>query len=289
MVNVINRYSLKYQNLGATRVVTQETASAYYSTNTQHSDEWYTPPNIISLVLQVLNEIDLDPCAEGNKNIPAHSYYTRIDDGLEHEWNGRLFLYPPSSHPDKWIAKLTAEVSSGRVSEAIALLPAQTDTDWLNSVLKTQPVCFWKERITFLDANSQPNLPATQSYCFVYWGNNQYRFKEVFEQHGIVYLPIWKSDEAEQSSNDEVLLVNSTSSTKRRSRGKGTGRIHFRTVTKRNGKQYDQPWYDWELNTGSKTISRSTYIPKHLFNIIMELEISKAPVNEILGMLGIIL
>ena len=86
-----------------------------------------------------------------------------------------------------------------------------------------------------------------------------------------------------------VLVVELTSSTKRRSRGKGTGRIHFRTVTKRNGKQYDQPWYDWELNTGIKTISRSTYIPKHLFKIILELEISKAPVNEILGMLGIIL
>ncbi|RUS99156.1 hypothetical protein DSM106972_078580 [Dulcicalothrix desertica PCC 7102] len=290
MVNVINRYSLKYQNLGTTRVVTQEAPSAYYTTNTQHLDEWYTPPNIISLVQRVLNEIDLDPCAEGNKNIPARSHYTRIDDGLEHEWNGRLFLYPPSSHPDKWIAKLQTEVSSGRVSEAVALLPAQTDTDWLNSVLKTQPVCFWKERITFLDANSQPNLPATQSHCFLYWGNNQYRFKEVFEPHGIVYLPIWKSDEAQQlPSNDEVLPVELTSSTKRRSRGKGTGRIHFRTVTKRNGKQYEQPWYDWELNTGSKTISRSTYIPKHLFNIILELEISKAPVNEILGMLGIIL
>lgn len=302
MVNVINRYSLKYQDLGATRVVTQEASGGYYTTNTQHSDEWCTPPNIISLVLQVLNEIDLDPCAEGNKNIPARSYYTRIDDGLQHEWNGRLFLYPPSSHPDKWIAKLQTEVSSGRVSEAIALLPAATDTDWLNSVLKTQPVCFWKERITFLDANHQPNLPATQSYCFVYWGNNQYRFKEVFEQYGIVYLPIWKSDEVlpvdltssttsapQENQPQTVLPVDLTSSTKRRSRGKGTGRIHFRTVTKRNGKQYDQPWYDWELKTESKTISKSTYIPKHLFNIILELEISKAPVNEILGMLGIIL
>ncbi len=307
MINVINRYSDKYQNLGATRVVTQEASGRYYTTNTQHSDEWCTPPDIINLVLEVLSEIDLDPCAEGDKNIRARSHYTATDDGLRHEWNGRLFINPPFSQSFKWIAKLQTEVSSGRVSEAIALLPAVTDTDWLNSVLKTQPVCFWKERIRFLDANYQPNLPATQSHCLVYWGNNQYKFKQVFEPHGIVYLPIWRSDEDNYSSNDEVLLVNSrlcTLSTieeepqtvlpvnsrlctKRRSRGKGTGRIHWRTVTKRNGKQYEQPWYDWELNTESKTISKSTYIPKHLFNIILELEINKAPVLEILGMLGV--
>ncbi|BAZ10933.1 C-5 cytosine-specific DNA methylase [Calothrix sp. NIES-4071] len=390
MVNVIDRHDRLCLKTAATRTdVVKSNSSSYYTSASQHLDEWCTPPNIIELVLQVLNEIDLDPCAEGNKNIPARSHYTKIDDGLQHEWYGRLFINPPFSHPAEWIAKLQAELLNGRVSEAIALLPAATDTDWLNSVLKTQPVCFWKERIIFLDADLKPNLLATQSHCLVYWGNNQYKFRQIFEQYGIVYLPIWKSDEDNQPSTDEVLPVNSTSSTvstieqdsqtvlpvnstsstvstieqdsqtvlpvnstsstvstieqdsrtvlpinstsstvstieqdsqtvlpvnltsstvstieqdsqtvlpvnstsstKRRGRGKGTGRIHWRTVTKRNGKQYEQPWYDWQLNMGKKTISKSTYIPKHLFSIILELEINKAPVNEILAMLGIIL
>jgi DNA N-6-adenine-methyltransferase (Dam) len=382
MINLIDRYDNLCQNSGATRVVlTKETSGNYYTSTSLHVDEWCTPPDIVELVLKVLGEIDLDPCAEDTKNIPARLHYTKIDDSLQREWYGRLFLHPPSSHPEKWIVKLTAELLNGRVSEAIALLPTATDTDWLNSVLKTQPVCFWKERIQFLDANHQTILPATQSYCLVYWGSNQHRFKQVFEQHGVVYLPIWKSDENNQSLNQEVLPVNSTSSTAsnvqqisasseltsstnlitapaeqpkmvlpvnstsstasnvqqisasseltsstnlitapaeqpkmvlpvnstsstalnveqisasseltsstRRRKGKGTGRIHWRTVTKRNGKQYEQPWYDWELNIGKKTISKSTYIPKHLFNIILELEINKAPVNEILSMLGV--
>ncbi|MBF2067446.1 MAG: hypothetical protein IGS39_23970 [Calothrix sp. C42_A2020_038] len=327
MVNVINRYSDKCHNSHQPHLFIQESASGYYATSSTYFDEGCTPPNIIELVLRVLGQIDLDPCAEGDKKITARLHYTLQDDGLQHNWYGRLFINPPFSCPGKWIVKLQNEFLSGRVQEAIALLPTVTDTDWLNSALKTQPICFLKERIKFLDASYQPNLSAPHSYCLVYWGNNQHQFQEVFEEYGIVYLPIWRLTQNNLPSNEKVLLVNSTSSTnhvpsqqqsqvlpvnstsstnqapnpsesrvlpvnstsstKRRARGKGTGRIHWRTVTKRNGKQYEQAWYDWELNMGKKTISKSTYIPKHLLNIILELEINKAPVNEILGMLGI--
>jgi DNA N-6-adenine-methyltransferase (Dam) len=329
MVNVINRYD-KYQNTYKSSVLAQEAKSGYY-TSTSNSDEWYTPPDIVELVLRVLKEIDLDPCAESDKKIPARLHYTLKDDGLQQDWHGRLFINPPFSCPGKWVEKLQDSMLSGANLEAIALLPTATDTDWLNSILKTQPICFLKERIKFLDGDYQPNLLAPHSHCLVYWGDHEQQFKEVFEEYGIVYLPVWSQSKNNHSSTQEVLPVsltssttttveqqsqtvlpvNSTSSTnqkapiqqqsqtvlpvsltsstKRRARGKGTGRIHWRTVTKKNGKQYEQAWYDWELNTETKTISRSTYIPKYLLSIILELEINKAPVNEILSMLGIIL
>ncbi|MEC4814721.1 MAG: hypothetical protein SAK29_15790, partial [Scytonema sp. PMC 1069.18] len=77
----------------------------------------------------------------------------------------------------------------------------------------------------------------------------------------------------------------STVSTKRRSRGEGTGRIQWRTITKKNGKQYQQAWYDWQIHSSEKTISKSTYIPKRFLTNVLELEAQKAPVREILKLL----
>ena len=92
----------------------------------------------------------------------------------------------------------------------------------------------------------------------------------------------------EQTETESVLMVNSsTVSTKKRSRGEGTGRIQWRTITKKNGKQYQQAWYDWQLKQGGKTISKSTYISKRLLPKIQQLEMDKAPVREILQVLGI--
>lgn len=78
------------------------------------------------------------------------------------------------------------------------------------------------------------------------------------------------------------------STSNKRRKGEGTGRIQWRTITKKNGKQYKQPWYDWQIKEGEKTLSRCTYIPKRLLAKIEELEASKAPVREILKLLGAI-
>jgi hypothetical protein len=48
-----------------------------------------------------------------------------------------------------------------------------------------------------------------------------------------------------------------------------------------------QAWYDWQLHVGSKVISKSTYIPKHLINSIQELDAQKATIMEILSLLSV--
>jgi hypothetical protein len=85
---------------------------------------------------------------------------------------------------------------------------------------------------------------------------------------------------------ETVLMVHSTVSTKRRSRGEGTGRIQWRTITKKNGKQYKQAWYDWQIHQGEKVISKTAYIPKQLIKTIQELEEAKVPIIEVLKLLG---
>ena len=166
------------------------------------TDCWYTPPSIVELVIQVLGEINLDPCADDGRHIRATKHYTFDDNGLEQSWCGKVYMNPPYSHPGAWMKKLQLEFETGNVDEAIALVPAATDTNWLSPVLKTQPVCFWKGRIKFLGQDYQPKSSARQSHVLVYWGNNWQKFREVFEDYGVVYFPIPSVD------NDEVLGEN---------------------------------------------------------------------------------
>ncbi|MEB3218908.1 MAG: DNA N-6-adenine-methyltransferase [Nostocales cyanobacterium 94392] len=165
------------------------------SPKSKPSDRCYTPPHIVELIVRVLGTIDLDPCADDGKHIDAQVHYTAADDGLSKPWHGRIFFNPPYSCPGKWVTWFLQEYAAGRVMEAIALLPAATDTNWMSPLLKSQPVCFWKGRIKFLDENYQPmRSGARQSHVFVYWGENVQRFREVFEDYGVVCIPTFLND-----------------------------------------------------------------------------------------------
>ncbi|NJM22172.1 MAG: hypothetical protein HC836_13085 [Richelia sp. RM2_1_2] len=72
-------------------------------------------------------------------------------------------------------------------------IPAYSDTNWLSPVLNTQTVCFWKMQDAVLRVEQ---TSSTRSH--------------------------------KQSLS--VLRVDQTSSTTRRSRGEGTGRIHWRSI-----------------------------------------------------------
>lgn len=171
------------------------------------SDKWYTPPQITELVAAALGAIDLDPCADEGKHIPAAAHYTALDDGLAREWHGRVFINPPYSCPGKWVAKLQAEVDSGRVTEAIALVPAATDTNWFHPYLKSQPLCFWKGRIKFLDTTYKPKETARQSHCLLYWGANEQKFKRVFDEVGTVKNVVEQEELAREKVKPGLYVV----------------------------------------------------------------------------------
>ena len=69
------------------------------------SDEWYTPPSIF----ESLGPFDLDPCAPVKPLWKiAKVNYSKLDDGLSHEWHGRVWLNPPYSHPliERFVKKM---------------------------------------------------------------------------------------------------------------------------------------------------------------------------------------
>lgn len=84
----------------------------------------------------------------------------------------------------------------------------------------------------------------------------------------------------------EQLLPKSSSGI-RRQKGSGSGSIHWRTINI-NGKNYQQPYYHYEFRSkGERLIKSSKYIPKRLISQVQRLEEEKAPVLEILKVLGV--
>ena len=87
------------------------------------------------------------------------------DDGLAQEWHGSVYMNPPyGSAIDAWVAKLCREHESGRVAEAVALLPARTDAQWFRR-LRPYPRCFIWGRLRFSDGDATAPFPSMTVYC----------------------------------------------------------------------------------------------------------------------------
>lgn len=149
-------------------------------------DEWLTPPEIVDGVLEVLGEVDLDPCSNtfGEPAVPAVSRFTEADDGLAREWGGRVYMNPPyGAAIGAWVDKLRREYDDGNVTEAIALVPARTDTAWFQA-LRDCAVCFVRGRLRFSGADNSAPFPSVLAY----FGDDRARFVETFAGSGDIWV-----------------------------------------------------------------------------------------------------
>jgi phage N-6-adenine-methyltransferase len=150
------------------------------------SDEWYTPPHIFELALDVIGEFDLDPSWHPDSPVRASTTYTEADDGLARAWHGRTWLNPPHGREiGEWIDKLVSEYEAGQVTEAMALIPARVDTQWFRR-LDPYPRCYVYGRLVF--ANSEVNTPFPRA--IPYLGSNVECFIEVFGSVGGIWARI---------------------------------------------------------------------------------------------------
>ena len=84
-----------------------------------------------------------------------------------------------------WTEYLVKEYKSGRVIEALALLPARTDTEWFKG-LREYPICFINGRLRFSNANNTAPFPS----MLVYLGEDVNMFKKVFSSVGGIFKMI---------------------------------------------------------------------------------------------------
>lgn len=149
------------------------------------SPEWYTPGHIVARVQAALGGIDLDPCADAERSVPAERHYTADDDGLGRPWSGRVYMNPPYGRGiDAWIERLCDHYARGYVSEAVALVPARVDTQWWKR-LKAFPVCFLEGRLNFSEHENSAPFPS----AVVYLGQTRAAFFAAFGDAGSMYVP----------------------------------------------------------------------------------------------------
>lgn len=148
------------------------------------SDEHYTPPEIIKAVINCMGEISLDPCSNSHlePNVPAINHYTIDDDGLLATWQTpHLYMNPPYSEVGMWLKKLVQECDNGNVEEAIALVKADTSTQWFQQIwANAVAVCFAHHRLAFLGESNDGNS-ATFASCIAYFGSRPEQFYEAFQ------------------------------------------------------------------------------------------------------------
>ncbi|MFZ1413665.1 MAG: DNA N-6-adenine-methyltransferase [Defluviicoccus sp.] len=153
-------------------------------------NEWYTPAPYIEAARACLGSIDLDPASApaAQETVRAAHFFTRDDDGLKHEWRGRVWLNPPYAQPDitHFIDKLLGEVAAGRATEAILLTHNYTDTGWFHAAAgQCAALCFTRGRIRFVGAGGEIAAP-TQGQAFFYFGPGLERFRASFASFGFI-------------------------------------------------------------------------------------------------------
>jgi len=161
------------------------------------SNEYYTPPEYIEAARQVMGAIDLDPatCEQAQAHIQATAYFTEKDDGLAQAWYGRVWINPPygkignDSSQGVWGQKLIAEHTAGRVVEGVLLVRAAVGYEWFELLWDKLPVCFARERLSFIRVDGNNDGQSKQGTAFFYVGENTKRFTEIFKRFGRVILP----------------------------------------------------------------------------------------------------
>lgn len=146
----------------------------------------------------MLGKIDLDPasCEEANRTVKATNYYTIHSNGLLHTWRGLVWLNPPfgtsaatnnagDSNIKLFTEKLVESYERGLVEQAILLARADPSAYWF-AQLWNYPICFVSKNFYFDGPAGKGSIKHRFGTCFVYFGTNEEKFIEVFNQFGNV-------------------------------------------------------------------------------------------------------
>ena len=117
--------------------------------NMFHSNEWYTPPDILAALGE---EYDLDPCSPGQDHwVKAKNIYTREDNGLSQKWEGFVFMNPPFGGRNgvvPWLVKFLDHANG------IAIVSGLTSSGWFHDyAIKSDAILFPKGKTKFISPN----------------------------------------------------------------------------------------------------------------------------------------
>ena len=154
--------------------------------------EWFTPVKYVEPARRVLGAIDLDPAStqQANEVIKATQFYTHHDNGLLHQWRGRVWMNPPYAQPliSQFCEHLVKEVQAGGVTAAVVLVNNATETAWFRRVAAvSRAVCFPDGRVCFWHPSKETSTPL-QGQALLYIGPDLEVFRQEFTPLGTVWV-----------------------------------------------------------------------------------------------------
>ena len=121
------------------------------------TDEWETPKELFDLLDKEFH-FNLDPCAT-HLNAKCKKYITKVMNGLNIIWFGRIFVNPPYSQIADWSEKCYRESLRSNCT-VIMLIPSRTDTRyWHNYIMKAKEIRFIKGRLRFKNGDKMNSAP----------------------------------------------------------------------------------------------------------------------------------
>ena len=180
----------KVQGGKITAAIVQKIVNEYKPHVAQNSgeNEWYTPAEYIVAARAVMGRIDVDPAssAKANEIVQATTYYTVRDNGLTHDWYGRVWMNPPYASPliGQFVTALSHQVKRGNTVEAIVLVNNATETQWFQDLSDIASAFVFPEgRIKFYGPSGEAGAPL-QGQAFVYIGEQPSAFIQHFKGFG---------------------------------------------------------------------------------------------------------
>ncbi|NEP57957.1 MAG: hypothetical protein F6K31_13195 [Symploca sp. SIO2G7] len=165
------------------------------------SDNWYTPKEVVNLVIEVLGEIDLDAFADLGKRIPAKKHYTIVDDAFlkKNHWEGSVFANILYSDQTKCLQEASREIASGHTKTGIYLCESgvlfnKRTQDVIEK--HEMSICIWRGKIEFVPGDllleENPDVVGSSSRInsvFLLYGDElkKRHFEEIFSVYGGVY------------------------------------------------------------------------------------------------------
>lgn len=124
--------------------------------------EWYTPPDLFD-ILDL--RFDLDPASPpgGVPWVPADRFLSPDDNGLWHEWTGRVWLNPPYDRAEPWVDRMIAH------GNGLLLIYARTEAKyWQNAAMSASAVTLLRERLWFVRSDGYVGRAPYASTLFAF-------------------------------------------------------------------------------------------------------------------------
>ena len=159
----------------------------------QATQEWYTPPHIISRARATLGGIDLDPASNATAQawIQAGTYYDgeHIISGLARPWFGRVWLNPPFDDTPAWVRRLEQQYTCADVTDAMLLVNSAPGYAWWEELWRLRPVVMLRERVRFIRPDGSEGGQAKKGQTVAYFGRDTRCFIQHWHDLGRIVLP----------------------------------------------------------------------------------------------------